>query len=470
MSPDTQNNRFPLPRQTPAPAAAGQRCVTRANLVYSRAVYLIYSLALAVALALYLPFYAFRMKVLKKDRVHLRERLALGLEKRPEGRDAVWIHAVSVGEVLSLQHLVRELKRRHPEWDIVFSTLTHTGIKVARDKLAEADRIFFVPLDFRHVIRRVFRAVRPGALVLAESEFWPNLVGEAADRGLKVLLVNGRISEHTFKVYEDIRPIARRILGNVDRFLVQTDEDREKLERLGIEPARLEVAGNLKSEVRLPAFSAGELGEFKRSLGLGGREKIVVAGSTRKGEEDRLLKAFAEARKERPDLRFIVAPRHIERAGEIERAAQATGFTVVRRTQARPDDRWDVLVLDTIGELARVYALSDAAFVGGSLVDWGGHNILEPAFYGRPVFFGPHMQNFARLADSFIRAGGARIVRTDPELVDMFLLKDGQDLDRMGELARAHLASLGGATEKTIRAIEGAMRKSRPVPQQGGFE
>jgi 3-deoxy-D-manno-octulosonic-acid transferase len=425
---------------------------------------------LAVALALYLPYYAFRMKVLKRDRVHLRERLALGLAMRPAGRRAVWIHAVSVGEVISLQHLVRELKRRHPEWDIVFSTLTHTGIKVAREKLVGADRIFFVPLDFRRVIRRVFRAVRPSALVLAESEFWPNLVGEAADRGLEVLLINGRISEHTFKVYEDLRPIARRILGNVGRFLVQTDEDRERLERLGTDPGRIEVAGNLKSEVRLPLFSDAELRDLERSIGLRGGEKVVVAGSTRKGEEERLLKAFAEARKERPDLRFVVAPRHIERAGEIERAAEGTGFTVVRRTQARPDDRWDVLILDTIGELARVYALSDAAFVGGSLVDWGGHNILEPAFYGKPVFFGPHMQNFARLADSFIRAGGARIVRTDPDLVDMFLLRDAEALGRMGAAARAHLASLGGATERTIRAVEEAMRRSRAVPGKGDPE
>jgi len=426
-------------------------------------VYLAYSIALAVALALYLPYYAFRMKVLKKDRIHLRERLALDLEPRPEGRDAVWLHAVSVGEVISLQHLVAELKRRHPEWDIVFSTLTPTGIQVAREKLAAADRIFFVPLDFRHVIRRVFRAVHPRALVLAESEFWPNLVGEAADRGTKVLLINGRISDHTFKIYEDIRPIARRILGSVDRFLVQTEDDRTKLERLGMDPGRIEVSGNLKSEVRLPIFTEGELRDFRRSLGLEGGEKVVVAGSTRKGEEDRLLKAFAEARTERPDLRFVVAPRHIERAGEIERAALATGFTVVRRTGGRPDRRWDVLILDTIGELARVYALSETAFVGGSLVDWGGHNILEPAFYGRPVFFGPHMRNFARLADSFVRAGGARIVRTDAELADMFRLRDPEGLARMGALAREHLASLGGATEKTLRAIEGAMRGSSPA-------
>jgi 3-deoxy-D-manno-octulosonic-acid transferase len=210
-------------------------------------VYLIYSFALAVALILYLPFYAFRMKVLKKDRVHLRERLALDLEARPAGRAAVWIHAVSVGEVISLQSLILELKRRHPEWDIVFSTLTPAGIKVAREKLKGADLIFFIPLDFRRVVRRVFMAVRPGVLVLAESEFWPNLLGEAAARGVRVLLINGRISEHTFKVYGDIRPIARRILGNVDRFLVQTDTDRERLEALGVDPGRLEVSGNLKT-------------------------------------------------------------------------------------------------------------------------------------------------------------------------------------------------------------------------------
>lgn len=419
--------------------------------------YPLYSLALAVALALYLPFYAFRMKVLKKDRVHLRERLALGMEERAGGREAVWLHAVSVGEVISLQHLVAELKRRHPEWDIVFSTLTPTGIRTAREKLGLADRIFFVPLDFRRVLRRAFGALRPKALVLAESELWPNLLAEASSRGLKVILVNGRMSEHSFKVYEDIRPIARRILAKVDRFLVQTREDAERLERLGVGREKLEVAGNLKSEVRLPGFAEGELLEFGRSLGLDGGDEVVVAGSTRKGEEERLLKAFSEARGARPRLRFVIAPRHIERSGEVERLAGAAGFKVARRTLVRPGDRWDVLILDTIGELARFYALSDAAFVGGSLVEWGGHNILEPAFYGRPVFFGPHMQNFAHLAGSFVQAGAARIVRTDAEIRDMFLRTDPAFLAEMGKRAKAHLESLGGATEKAIRAIEWAM-------------
>lgn len=421
--------------------------------------YAIYSLLLFLALLFYLPIYAFRMKVLRKDRIYLRERLARGLVPRTSGRRAVWIHAVSVGEVLSLQNLVHELKVRHPEWDVCFSTLTNTGIGVAREKLKEADAVFFVPLDFRSVVRRVLKAFRPDILVLAESEFWPNLLREVKRQGKRILLINGRISEGSFKKYDDLGPLTRKIFRNIDLFLVQTGQDKEMLEQLGVEPERLQVAGNLKSEVHLPDFTADELAAFKRSLKMNGREKVVVAGSTRKGEEERLFKAFASAREKRDDLRFILAPRHVERAGEIEKAALALEFRTRRRTQGGPGGDWDVLILDTIGELARFYALSDAAFVGGSLVDWGGHNILEPAYYGKPVFFGPYMRNFAFLAESFIRAGGARIVRTDEELAEMFLLRDETGLREMGARSKAHLASLSGATDRTIRAIERFMEK-----------
>ena len=421
--------------------------------------YAIYSLLLFLALFFYLPIYAFRMKVLRKDRIYLRERLGRGLLPRAPGRKALWIHAVSVGEVLSLQNLVHELKVRHPEWDICFSTLTNTGIRVAREKLKDADAVFFVPLDFRSVVRRFLRAFRPDILVLAESEFWPNLLREVKRQGRRILLINGRISAGSFKKYGDLGPLSRKIFRNVDLFLVQTGQDQEKLEQLGIESGRLQVAGNLKSEVRLPDFTADELEAFRGGLGMDGREKVVVAGSTRKGEEERLLKAFASAREKRDDIRLILAPRRIERAGEIEKAAQALGFRTMRRTQVGPAGDWDVLILDTMGELARFYALSDASFVGGSLVDWGGHNILEPAYYGKPVFFGPHMQNFALLAESFIRTGGARIVRTEEDLEGMFLLRDEIGLREMGGKAKAHLASLGGATDRTILEIERFMEK-----------
>lgn len=419
--------------------------------------YAIYSFLLFLALVFYLPIYAFRMKVLRKDRIFLRERLGRGLLPRAFGRKAVWIHAVSVGEVLSLQNLVHELKVRHPEWDICFSTLTNTGIRVAREKLKEADTVFFVPLDFRSAVRRVLKALQPDLLVLTESELWPNLLREVKRQGHGILLINGRMSEGSFKKYGDLGPLSRKVLRNVDLFMVQTGQDKERLEQLGVEPGRLKVAGNLKSEVHLPDFTSDELEAFKCGLGMDVREKVIVAGSTRKGEEERLLKAFASAREKRGGLRFILAPRHVDRAVEIEKAAQALGFRTIRRTQLGPAGDWDVLILDTMGELARLYALSDASFVGGSLVDWGGHNILEPAYYGKPVFFGPHMQNFAFLADSFIQAGGARIVRTDEDLEGMFLLSDEARLRETGRKAKAHLASLGGATDRTIQEIERLM-------------
>jgi 3-deoxy-D-manno-octulosonic-acid transferase len=420
-------------------------------------VYLIYSVALAIALALYLPFYFLRTKLIRKDRLYLRERLGRGIGPLPPGKKTVWFHAVSMGEVLSLQHLIRELKTRHPEWAIAFSSLTNSGLAMARAKLRDVDAVFFVPLDFPGLVRRTLRSLDPGLLVLAESEFWPNLLRETKKSGAKVLTINGRISEDSYKKLDNVRPLALKMLNNVDLFLVQTVSDRERLEFLGVDPERVRVAGNLKSEVHLPEFTAGELAAFRRNLGLAGLEKVIVAGSTRKGEEDRLLKAFSRARGRRNDLRFIVAPRHIERAAEIEKAALALGFRTVRRTAAGDSGGWDVLILDTIGELARFYALSDASFVGGSLVEWGGHNILEPAFYGKPVFFGPHMKNFASLAESFLASGAARIVRTDDDLEAMFLLEDGAALRKMGEAAATHLASLGGATERTIKAIEGFM-------------
>jgi len=317
--------------------------------------------------------------------------------------------------------------------------------------------VFFIPLDFRRFVRRALKTIDPKLLILAESEFWPNLLRESKRHGAKVLLINGRISENSYKKYDNILPLAKRVLANLDLFLVQTDPDAEKLRLLGVGREKIRVAGNLKSEVHLPEFSPEELEEFRLSLALSGGDRIVVAGSTRKGEEDRLLAAFRKARDKRPDLRLIIAPRHIERAGEIEKISQGLGLRAILRTKPVPAGGWDVLILDTFGELARFYALSDAAFVGGSLVEWGGHNILEPAYYGKPVYFGPHMKNFAGLADAFLKGGAARIVRTDADLEEMFLLADEGMLLESGAKAASVLASLGGATERTLKAIEGFM-------------
>jgi len=417
-------------------------------------VFALYSLLLFFALLIYLPFYSFRIKVLRREKLHLGQRLGLGLLQRSPASPGVWIHAVSVGEVLSLQNLVHELKTRHPGWQVWFSTLTDTGFKVAQEKISQADNLFFLPLDFRRVVRRFIRAAKPDVLVLTESEFWPNLLLETKKQGILILSINSRISSSSYKSYRRLRGLGLRLLSLVDLFLVQTEQDQEKFLALGLSPERIQVSGNLKTEVHVPEYSRAEILSLRRELGIPEGRKVIVAGSTRRGEEEILLRAFETARKARPDLSLIVAPRHPRRFREVERLCQNGGFRVDRRTQKRQNGSWDILILDTIGELAQAYALCDVAFVGGSLVPWGGHNLLEPAYYRKPVFFGPHMHNFSFLAERFVQAGGARTVREGRELVDMFLMKDERGLEIMGARAREILDSLQGATDRTIRAIE----------------
>jgi len=424
--------------------------------------YALYSFLLFLALILYAPFYWVKVRFVKKDKLRFRERLGFGLSRRTSLRPAVWIHAVSVGEVLSLQHLIREVKTRHPDWEIAFSSLTGTGLRQAREKLKDADPIFFVPLDFRGPVRRVLCRLNPDLLVLAESELWPNLLHEARRRTKGVLVINGRMSERAFGKYLRFKSLAGRVLGQVDRFLVQTRLDADRFAAIGVVPGLIEVAGNLKAEVHLPPPDGRETAALKKSIGLAASRKVVLAGSTRKGEEELLLGAYARTRAATSPPALIVAPRHPERTGEVERIAASLGLACSRRTLVRTGDAWDVLILDTIGELARFYALCDAAFVGGSLVDWGGHNFLEPAHFGKPVFFGPHMTNFAALADAFLKEGAARVVATDDDLVRMFGLEDAKGLRDMGRRASAVLDSMAGATEKTVRAIEEMMERKKP--------
>lgn len=435
--------------------AAG--CARGANCVYSSSVYIIYSVLLFFALLTLLPAYVLKLKVLRGESLHLTERFGFTTPRRDPRRRAIWIHAVSVGEVLSLQNLVTQLRARHPSWQIFFSTLTNTGYHMARQKLKDADHIFFVPFDFGWSVRRVMDAIRPSVFVLAESEFWPNLLREARRHSAAVILANGRVSDRSFRRYRALKRLAARLWGSVDLFLVQTEQDKVRLEELGVPAGRLRVTGNLKSEVRLKGWTPAELGRMKKQIGLPRRGKVVVAGSTREGEEALLLEGFRQGRLRSKDSFLILAPRHLERVEEVKKLCRNSGWTVRRRTRLKPGQTWDVLILDTMGELAHFYALCDAAFVGGSLVPWGGHNILEPAFYGKPVFFGPHMHNFAHLARTFTRTGGARIVRTKADLARVFLFQDRKSLAAMGVRAKRTLASLQGATGKTVESIERSM-------------
>ena len=420
----------------------------------SATVYLLYSILLFTVLFFIAPVYIFKLKFRRKEKIHFRERLGWGLPPRPSGRPFIWIHAVSVGEVLSLQKFVRELKSRYPEGTIGISTQTGTGRRMAEEKMPAAALVFYVPFDFAGCVRRVLRRMRPDLLILAESEFWPRMLREAGRRGVPVLLANGRISTTTGRRMRRLRPIMRIVLRPVTRFLVQTGRDRDRLAAAGIEPGRIDVAGNLKCEVSLPVLSSGEIARGRAELGVRSEERILIAGSIHPGEEGPLLEAFRSVRTSGRPVRFVLAPRHPEKFQALEKDFASSGLIFARRTLPPAEGDWQVLILDTIGELARFYALADAAFIGGSLVGWGGQNLLEPAFYGKPIFFGPHMDNFASLADAFVGDGAARVVRTPEDLASMFAFADDAGLAEIGRRARRTLEALSGATENTLAAIE----------------
>ncbi len=424
------------------------------NLVYSKSVHFLYSLFLFLCLLVYAPVYFFRMRVARGERLFVRERLGFRLPPREAARPTLWIHAVSVGEVLSLRNLLAQVKKRHPSWRICFSTLTPTGYRIAKEKLTMADIIFFVPLDFALIVRRFFKALKPKLFLLAESEFWPNLLRIAGKKCQAVLLLNGRMSQDSFKTYRRLRPLAVNVLKNIDFFLMQTEQDRRRIEDIGIDPKKVKVAGNLKAEVSLPLLNQEDRQAFEKNLGISGSKKVIVAGSTHRGEEELILEAFGRARKEKEGLLLIIAPRHPDRAREVEKLGLNHGLSVLRKTAATPGQAWDVLILDTIGELAYFYALADLTFVGGSLVPHGGQNFMEPAFYEKPVLCGPHLENFAALADEFIHSGGIRVVRGIGELTEAFKMKDETALEEIGRRAKNLLNSHQGATERTLQAIE----------------
>jgi 3-deoxy-D-manno-octulosonic-acid transferase len=419
--------------------------------------YVLYSMALLFLMIIYSPIYWVRSRLIKGEPLHLIERLGIGLSvERKEGK-SLWIHAVSVGEVLSLRKLIAEIKDKHPDWIIHFSALTHSGFQIAKKEMSLADNVFLIPLDYGPVVRKFFNKLKPDLFILAESEFWPNLLREARRQTKGVLLINGRISSRSSKRFVAFRYFMNRIFQNISYFLVQTDKDRESLVNAGVDADQIAVGGNLKAEIDLPVFADQALVDLKERLGIDESQKIVVAGSTHRGEEEQLLSAYVRAKEKRADIQLILAPRHVERAGEVAKLCERLNVRINRRTTVQPGDRWDVLILDTLGELIQFYAISDVAFVGGSLIPWGGQNLLEPAFYSKPVFFGPHMDNFAYLTQTFLEADSARVLRENGDLERMFLFEDDEALHLMGRRAKKTLNALSGATEKTLAVIEDFM-------------
>jgi 3-deoxy-D-manno-octulosonic-acid transferase len=415
--------------------------------------HLLYSSLLLLALVLGLPFWLLQMARSGKYRAGLSERLGrvpARLRATGENENCIWVHAVSVGEVLAVTRLIAELKKKFPEWRIVVSTTTKTGQALARARFGEAD-VFYLPLDFKLFLWRFFRHLRPRLLVLAESEFWMNLLAVAKKNNCRVAVVNTRVSDRSLPRYLKVRGLlAKHIFSRVDLVLAQSDQDAERVRQIGAPSGRVQVSGNLKFDLTPPAES-----EIVRKLREAMQDNtVLVCGSTVEGEEEILAREFNSRRM--PDLIVVMAPRHPERFNAVADLLTNAGVKVVRRTTwtGEPIESGTVFLLDSIGELAAIYALADVAFVGGSLVPRGGHNVLEPAYFGKPIVVGPHTENFRDIMRRFEQANA--IARTEPGdvLVGAFLLLTQPALAGMGARAKHVMDENAGATERTVSALE----------------
>ena len=427
--------------------------------------YLAYSLLTLAFFIIVSPYFGYQALRYRKYVGSLWQRLGcLPVSFNLDAEDSIWIHAVSVGEVLTARALIPDLRERYPGLRLFLSTTTMTGQQLARQNLQGLDGVFYFPFDLTSIVTRTLRVVKPRLFIMMETEIWPNLLRACRRQGVKTVLVNGRISSRSYPRYRLIRPLFRRVLADVDRLCAQSNESAQRLIDLGANPAHVTVTGSLKfdSLERPPSGPSLHPGDrVLRYFRTSGRRYVIIAASTLRGEEAPVLRAFGRIKATARDALLIVAPRHPERFDEVTQLSAQAGFNVTRRSELPIDTEphVDVVVLDTIGELARLYQVGTIVFVGGSLVDAGGHNILEPAVFGKPIVFGSHMQNFKEIAETFVASGAAWQVRSDRELEDALprLLADPARRAGLGAAARALVEANRGAKHRSLSVIAGVL-------------
>jgi 3-deoxy-D-manno-octulosonic-acid transferase len=420
--------------------------------------YLLYSALLAAGLLISLPYW-----MLTRRHGRYREGLAERLGRVPaqlQAGPAIWVHAVSVGEVLAVSELVAKLRRLFPQYRVVISTTTDTGQKLAKKRFGE-DSVFYFPLDLGFAIRPYLARLRPALVVIAETEFWPNFLRLAHGGGARVAVVNARISDRSWPGYRRVRRILKRVLGHADLFLAQTEEDARRLLDIGAPGERVQVSGNLKFDVAAPTAPA-IVDSLRSTFQQSGGVPVVVCGSTVEEEEGLLLRAFENVLASHPRAVMILAPRRPERFGEVAQLLEQLGIRFWRRSLWSGDPiAGGVFLVDTIGELASLYALGDVAFVGGSLVPRGGHNIIEPAQHGVAIIVGNHIENFRDIVGLFQSQDAVRVVGpAEFPLVLMELLSNDQERAALGRRGAETLRSQMGATERTVRALEKLLESS----------
>ena len=417
----------------------------------------LYEILLVIGLLLYLPKAVWRRRLPHRGWSMRLGRYPSQVTERLEGRPTLWVHAVSVGEVLAARPLLHGLTQGSPQTPLVLSTITPSGFDIAATQIQDHGVAIYFPLDLRGCVRRALDALHPRLLLLVESELWPTVIRLAKARGIPIAIVNGRISNRAFGRYQLVKPWLAQILGHVDLFLMQSQADADRMVQLGAPLSRVRVVGSLKwdaSSGTRPTPQA--IQDIAAQLGLNGQGVMIVAGSTHRGEETAVLKAFHALRSSDPTVRLIIAPRHLERLGEVEGLIRQAGLTAARLSQRPHVGAWDVGLVDTFGQLAHYYALATIAFIGGSLIPHGGQNPLEAASVGKPIVFGPSMENFEVIAHELLAHHAARQVANGQELGQLLheLLGHPTEAQAMGRRAQELTERFQGATERTLQALK----------------
>ena len=434
--------------------------------------YILYSiLATIVFIVVVLPYYLYRM--FTEEGFKKRFRQSMGFLRDEEiantkGTDCIWIHGASVGEIVATSPLVKEIKERMPGKKVLVSAFTVGGYNMAKQIIPEADDIIYFPLDFPFVASSVVRRVHPGIFMPVETELWPNFLRTIKELHIPVMMVNGRISEKSMKNYRYLYGIWDDMLATVTRFCMQSRIDADYIAHLGANPKKIFVTGNTKFDQTYAEVTPEDLAGYKKELGIEDAYPVLVAGSTHPTEEDAVLEAFGAVLKEYPKARLVIAPRKTSRSEEIKRLAKKYGYETGFRSELKalnePRPQYPVLLIDTIGELGRIYAVGDVIFVGGSLVHHGGHNVLEPAAHAKPILVGPSMENFKDSYSLLSKVGACRMIKNTAELTQATLqiAKDEALRQKMGDASIQVIKENRGAAIRSINFLQNLLELNTP--------
>ncbi len=410
--------------------------------------FIIYDLLFLIICTIYLPVYLFKRKF------HSGFNARLG--KLPKDLDLgrpIWVHAVSVGEAMSIRELVAELRQEFPVLRFVISTVTPTGNNIAKSFARAQDFVTFLPFDLSLIVNKVIRRIKPKIFIIVETEIWPNLIRCLFQNKIPIIVVNCRISDSSLGGYKAFKFIFKPLLNKINLFCCQSKLDALRLEMIGADKERIRVTGNMKFDLKVATASFND-----SALKLDDNEELLVAGSTHPGEEEIILRIYKELRKTYPKLRLLIAPRRPERAKEVAMMVRQCGFDsqFISGMNDQKVQSPIVFVLDTIGKLVSFYAIADIVFMGGTMIRKGGHNIIEPAALGKPVIFGPHMFNFRGIASQFVESNCACLVHNERELEEKlkFFLENPESAAELGRRAQALVISNRGATHRNIELIK----------------